>query len=143
MSCRVDFYVQSGGPVQGHLTLACRVTEKAFQAGHQVYIRCSSVEQAKTLDQLLWTFSQNSFVPHSINGTGKIRTPVTIGNEPAKSETAQVVVSLAGDPVADFTGFLRVAEIVGNEGAERESGRRRFRFYRENGVEPTTHEIKL
>jgi DNA polymerase-3 subunit chi len=54
-----------------------------------------------------------------------------------------VVVSLAGDPVADFTGFLRVAEIVGNEGAERESGRRRYRFYRENGVEPTTHEIKL
>ncbi|MBT5623758.1 MAG: DNA polymerase III subunit chi, partial [Acidiferrobacteraceae bacterium] len=100
MSCRVDFYVQSGGPAQGHLTLACRVTEKAFQAGHQVYIRCSSVEQAKTLDQLLWTFSQNSFVPHSINGTGKTRTPVTIGNEPAKSETAQVVVSLAGDPVA-------------------------------------------
>ncbi len=143
MSCRVDFYVQSGGPAQGHLTLACRVTEKAFQAGHQVYIRCSSVEQAKTLDQLLWTFSQNSFVPHSINGTGKARTPVTIGNEPANSETAQVVVSLAGDPVTDFTGFLRVAEIVGNEGAERESGRRRYRFYRENGIEPTTHEIKL
>ena len=143
MSCRVDFYVQSGGPAQGHLTLACRVTEKAFQAGHQVYIRCSSVEQAKTLDQLLWTFSQNSFVPHCINGAGKTCAPVTIGNEPAKSETAQVVVSLAGDPVADFTGFLRVAEIVGNEGTERESGRRRYRFYRENGIEPTTHEIKL
>ena len=143
MSCRVDFYVQSGGPARGHLTLACRVTEKAFQAGHQVYIRCSSVEQAKTLDQLLWTFSQNSFVPHSIKGIGKTRTPVTIGNEPAKSETAQVVVSLAGDPVADFSNFLRIAEIVGHEDVERESGRKRFRFYRENGVEPTTHEIKL
>jgi DNA polymerase-3 subunit chi len=143
MSCRVDFYVQSGGPAQGHLTLACRVTEKAFQAGHQVYIRCSSVEQAKTLDQLLWTFSQNSFVPHSINGTDKTRTPVTIGHEPANSAIAQVVVSLAEDPVADFTGFLRIAEIVGNEGTDRESGRRRYRFYRENGIEPATHEIKL
>ena len=143
MSCRVDFYVQSGGPVQGHLTLACRVTEKAFQAGHQVYIRCSSVEQAKTLDQLLWTFSQNSFVPHSINGTDKTHTPVTIGHEPANSAIAQVVVSLAEDPVADFTGFLRIAEIVGNEDTDRESGRRRYRFYRENGIEPATHEIKL
>ena len=143
MSCRVDFYVQSGGPAQGHLTLACRVTEKAFQAGHQVYIRCSSVEQAKTLDQLLWTFSQNSFVPHSINGTDKTRTPVTIGHEPANSAIAQVVVSLAEDPVADFTGFLRIAEIVGNEDTDRESGRRRYRFYRENGIEPATHEIKL
>ena len=143
MSCRVDFYVQSGGPAQGHLTLACRVTEKAFQAGHQVYLRCDDMTQAEELDTLLWTFSQCSFVPHHLHGVDDDPAPVTIGHGPPDSAQVQVVVSVAGKPITNFADFARVAEIVGSEEIEKQSGRARFKFYRENGVEPATHEIRL
>ena len=66
MACRVDFYVQAAEAPKGHLTLACRVTEKAYQAGHRIYLRCEDAQQANELDELLWTFSQSSFVPHQI-----------------------------------------------------------------------------
>ena len=143
MACRVDFYVQATGAPQGHLTLACRVTEKAYQAGYQIYLRCQDENQANRLDELLWTFSQSSFIPHQLSSSGQSDAPVTIGHELPSAEDAQVIVSLADEPVTDFAGFARVAEIVGNESAQRDSGRKRFRFYRDQGLDPVTHEIRL
>ena len=76
MACRVDFYVQATGAPQGHLTLACRVTEKAYQAGHRIYVRCQDKDQASKMDELLWTFSQSSFVPHQLSSSGQSEAPV-------------------------------------------------------------------
>jgi len=143
MACRVDFYVQATGAPQGHLTLACRVTEKAYQAGHRIYVQCQDKDQASKMDELLWTFSQSSFVPHQLSSSGQSEAPVTIGYGPPSNENAQVIVSLADEPIADFGGFARVAEIVGGESAQRDSGRKRFRFYRDQGLDPVTHEIRL
>tara|TARA_B100000686_G_C16232836_1_gene685751 strand:- start:124 stop:555 length:432 start_codon:yes stop_codon:yes gene_type:complete len=143
MACRVDFYVQVAGTSQGHLTLACRVTEKAYQAGHRIYLRCQNEDQANQMDALLWTFSQSSFVPHQLSTSGRSDALVTIGHARPSNKDAQVVVSLADAPVTDFDEFARVAEIVGGESAQRDSGRKRFRFYRDQGLDPVTHEIRL
>ena len=143
MACRVDFYVQATGAAQGYLMLACRVTEKAYQAGHRIYLRCQDEDQASQVDELLWTFSQSSFVPHQLSSSGRSEAPVTIGYGSPSNEDAQVIVSLADEPVTDFDGFARVAEIVGSESAQRDSGRKRFRFYRKQGLDPVTHEIRL
>ncbi len=143
MACRVDFYVQATEAPKGHLTLACRVTEKAYQAGHRIYLRCEDAQQAAQLDELLWTFSQSIFVPHPLASSGRSDAPVTIGHTPPSSEQAEVIVSLAEEPIPDVDGFARVAEIVGHDNTQRESGRKRFRFYREQGLDPVTHEIRL
>ena len=143
MACRVDFYVQATEAPKGHLTLACRVTEKAYQAGHRIYLRCEDAQQAAQLDELLWTFSQSSFVPHQLVSTGRSDAPVTIGHTPPNSGDAEVIVSLAEEPIPDLGGFARLAEIVGHDSTQRESGRKRYRFYREQGLDPVTHEIRL
>ena len=143
MACRVDFYVQAAEAPKGHLTLACRVTEKAYQAGHRIYLHCDDAQQANELDELLWTFSQSSFVPHQLVSSGRSDAPVTIGHTPPKSEDTEVIVSLADEPIPDVGGFVRIAEIVGYDSTRRESGRKRYRFYREQGLDPVTHEIRL
>ena len=143
MACRVDFYVQAAEAPKGHLTLACRVTEKAYQAGHRIYLRCEDAQQANELDELLWTFSQSSFVPHQLVSSGRSDAPVTIGHTPPSSGEAEVIVSLAEEPIPDLGGFARLAEIVGHDSMQRESGRKRYRFYREQGLDPVTHEIRL
>ena len=60
-----------------------------------------------------------------------------------RPEQAEIVVSVADEPVADYSSFIRVAEIVGSEEAEKKSGRTRYRFYRDHGIEPMTHRISL
>ena len=139
---QIDFYVLQGQSLGGRFKLACRIVEKAYRLGHRVYVRTGNEDDTSVLDDLLWTFSQNSFVPHQLSTENDSReSPVVIGEHPPAAEGTDVVISVADDPVSDFTAYPRIVEIVGCEDDEKESGRNRFRYYREHGVEPNTHRI--
>ena len=47
-------------------TLLCRVVEHFFESGNKVQIVVDTTMAAQNIDQLLWTFSQASFVPHKM-----------------------------------------------------------------------------
>ena len=138
---QIDFYVLQEQSTGGRLKLACRIIEKAYRLGHRVYVRTGNSDDTNVLDDLLWTFSQNSFVPHQLSTESDSReSPVVIGEHPP-AESADVVISIADDPVSNFTAYTRIVEIVGYEDDEKASGRNRFRYYREHGMEPNTHQI--
>jgi len=139
---QIDFYVLQEQSPHGRFKLACRIVEKAYRLGHRVYVRTGNSDDTNVLDNLLWSFSQNSFVPHQLSTENDSReSPVVIGEHPPAKEGADVVISVADDPVSDFTAYPRIIEIVGCDNDEKASGRNRFRFYREHGVEPNTHRI--
>ena len=139
---QIDFYVLQEQSTGGRLKLACRIVEKAYRLGHRVFVRAGNSDDTNVLDDLLWTFSQNSFVPHQLRAESDSReSPVVIGEHPPAAEGTDVLISVADDPVSDFTAYPRIVEIVGCEDSEKASGRNRFRFYREHGVEPNTHQI--
>ena len=139
---QIDFYVLQGQSPGGRFKLACRIVEKAYRLGHRVYLRTGNSDDTNVLDDLLWTFSQNSFVPHQLNTeSGSLESPVVIGEHPPAAEGTDVVISVADDPVSDFTAYVRIVEIVGCDNDEKASGRNRFRYYRERGVEPNIHQI--
>jgi DNA polymerase-3 subunit chi len=54
-----------------------------------------------------------------------------------------ILISLSEEPIVDFTSYPRIAEIVGFEEKEKESGRARFRYYKNHGIRLNTHHIKL
>ena len=139
---QIDFYALQEQSPGGRFKLACRIVEKAYRLGHRVYVRTGNSDDTNVLDDLLWTFSQNSFVPHQLSTESDSReSPVVIGEHPPAAEGTDVVISVADGPVSDFTSYLRIVEIVGYEDDEKESGRNRFRYYREHGMEPNTHRI--
>ncbi len=141
---QIDFYVLEPDSGNSRLKLACRVVEKAYATGHRIHLWARNDDEAHTLDDLLWTFSQSSFVPHTCgDGVDKTSAPVQISHSTPRPEQAEIVVSVADQPVSDYSSFIRVAEIVGCEEAEKKSGRARYRFYRDHGVEPQTHRISL
>jgi len=139
---QIDFYVLQEQSIGGRLKLACRIVEKAYRLGHRVYVRTGNSDDTNALDDLLWTFSQNSFIPHQLSAESNSReSPVVIGEHPPAAECSDVVISVADDPVSNFTAYTRIVEIVGCEDDEKASGRNRFRYYREHGMEPNTHQI--
>ena len=140
-SCRVDFYVPSSDTPDERYTLACRVTEKAFQSGKQVYLYCQTPDQLTQIDERLWTFSLNSFIPHGLLGETDELVRVILGCDDPSPDVAEIVISMANTPVSTFNLFSRVAEIVGTDDSERQLARNRFKFYRDNGVEPVTHKV--
>ena len=141
---RIDFYVLEADATDGRLRLACKIIDRAYRSGHTAYLWARDDHETNLLDDLLWTFSQNSFVPHSRNNhNSNLTTPVHIGHHPPQSGSAEVVVSVADRPVEDYSNFLRIAEVVGFDEAEKQSGRSRFKFYRDQGLELETHRITL
>ncbi len=137
----VDFYVLGDTRPQARLRFACRLAEKAWRLGHRIHIHTDSPDQTRELDTLLWTFQQNSFVPHAVAGRDQDESPIVIGHD-GEPEASQVLINLAAEVPLFFSRFERVAELVDSDEQVRKNGRRRYGFYKERGYPLRTHEIK-
>ncbi|HET8706271.1 MAG TPA: DNA polymerase III subunit chi, partial [Pseudomonadales bacterium] len=62
---KVTFYelTQSDEQDEGHLFL-CRLIEKAWSLGHYILVLSPDEAVLQALDDKLWQFSQESFLPH-------------------------------------------------------------------------------
>jgi len=142
MSVRVDFYILPDHSANGRLYLACRLAQKAYEQGLTVYIHTAADAQARQLDDLLWTFKQNSFVPHALYPSAAEETaPVRIGSGTAPAWHADVLINLALDLPDFYRHFQRVAELVDQEPTVLQASRQRFKAYREQGAELQTHKL--
>jgi len=138
---QVDFYILTAAHLQEKERFTCRLVEKAWHQGYRIYIHTDSIEQTERLDNLLWTFKQDSFLPHDIypDATHSIA-PIRLGHATTiELFDAQVLVNLAHDIPHFFSQFTRIAEIIND--ANREVGRMHYRFYREQGFELNNHDI--
>lgn len=139
---QVDFYVLKANTNGNRYILACRITEKAWQRGHRVLIHTQSNEDARHMDRLLWTFRDQSFVPHGFLGNAnKGLNPVLIGSADDAGDEHDVLVNLADEVPRFFSRFERVAECVDKDESVRLCGRTRFRYYRDRGYPLNTHEL--
>ena len=139
---RVDFYILRGTEADARALFTCRLSEKAVQHGHQVYINAASDMQLLQLDDLLWTFRAGSFLPHAIdNGEEQGALPVLLAHGREPRDSHDVLVNLANDVPTFFGRFNRVAELVGAEAAQRAEARNRYRFYKDRGYILHTHDI--
>jgi DNA polymerase III subunit chi len=145
---RVDFYVLAGSDGAERLRFACRLVEKAWLRRHRVRVQLDPGGEIEAFDQMLWTFSDRSFVPHRRAGAaGDAPAPalpaVVLADGPeADAGDGDLVVNLATAVPAGFEQFARIAEVVDADGNRRQSGRERFRAYRERGIEPETHDMR-
>lgn len=142
---RVDFYIVDNDSDDARLTLACRITEKAVGQGQHVFINSGSETEARKVDELLWTFSQGSFIPHRLvanDVTPEPFEPVLIGSGSAPSGPRwNVMINLAAEVPEFFSRYERVAEPVDGNAARRQQSRERYRYYRDRGYALSTHRI--
>ena len=139
---RIDFYVLPDQRANGRALLACRLADKAYSLGHTVYVLAGSEAQAAALDDLLWTFRQDSFIPHERYPlVGEESSPVLIGTVLPAEATAQVLINFAGRLPEGFERYERVVELVDQHPEVLAKSRERFRQYRERGLTPETHKL--
>ncbi len=139
---RIDFYVLPDHRDKGRALLACRLADKAYSLGHTVYILTASDAQAAELDDLLWTFRQDSFIPHEryplIGAEGS---PVLVGVASPAEVIAQVLINFTDTLPEGFERYERVVELVDQTTDVLAKSRERFRQYRERGSTPETHKL--
>jgi len=140
---QVDFYLLRDDSAQNRVRFACRLADKAYRLGNRVFIHTESAEQTRQLDDLLWTFQQNSFVPHAIYQAAQHKPPpVLLAHNAEPDASIQVLINLAAEVPLFFSRFERVAELVNQNAGIRQQGRSRYSFYKDRGYPLRTHEIK-
>ena len=65
---KVDFYILGNDGEDEPLRIACRLAEKAWRQGNRVRVQAENSEAVRRLDKLMWTFKQESFVAHEVEG---------------------------------------------------------------------------
>jgi DNA polymerase III subunit chi len=74
-------------------TLVTRTLER----GQRVLIKAESADRASAIDNLLWTYDDQSFLPHAQVGDGESkRQPVLITTEDANANDANVLFLVGG-----------------------------------------------
>ncbi len=137
----VDFYILHTRSRQAKDRLACQLADKAWHQGYRVYIQTDSIARVQQLDIMLWTFKEESFLPHDIYPDVLSSAPIRIGYTQQICENMDVLINLTDTVVSFFKYFKRIAEVVDDTQSAREAGRTRYRFYREKGYELKIHDI--
>ena len=137
---RVEFYVLSSATTDGRLRAACQLALKAWKAGLPVFLRGADEAQCAELDQLLWSFRPESFVPHNLHEEDP-QAPVVIGLDQPPPQAGGVLLNLHPQLSPHLAQFSRVIEIVNQEPALLALCRDNFRQYRQLGHDPQRVEL--
>lgn len=101
------FYHLTRNPLE---EAAPQILEKCLERGWKVTLRCGSVERAEALNRSLWTYREDSFLPHGTARDGDPATQpiyLTAGDEvPNGAEILFLVDGAKAEP-SEMTGFTR------------------------------------
>lgn len=140
---RISFYILPSSELAQRQAFACRLAEKAYHQGHQVYIYTSSADDSAELSSSLWSIRPDSFVPHVIQGKDQEEnSPVVIAHDDlSPPRLMDVLINLSDDQPMFFSQFDRVAEIIDDNAGIKQAGRQRFQFYKHRGYELDTFHV--
>ncbi len=134
MTRRADFYLLSQADEESRMRFLCRVCEKALQQKHRIYIYTEDKAQAEYLDRLLWSFPEDSFLPHHLMGSEPCA-PISIGQGDQRPMHLDLFFN-AGNTLPAFAfDFDRIAEVVIQDPASLNASRQNFVRCREQGYE--------
>ncbi len=108
---RCDFYVLPSTAPEKREHFLYKLLEKVTALGHRVYIRAASEQQASILDNKLWDYSEQGFIPHSLIAEG-LNSPVEIGYGDSLPEHRDVFLNFDLEIPEHALAFDRILEIV-------------------------------
>jgi len=141
-----SFYILPSQSLSERFLFACKLIEKAYRNGQFCYVYTDSLQQSQQLDHLLWTFRENSFIPHQIYDGSDNKAPtyehtVLIGTQNAPEKWQKLIFNLSSKYPDNLQHTERVLEILDENEVLKQAGRERFRLYKQNNFNLSTYKI--
>lgn len=107
---RVDFYHLQKNPLEQVLPKLC---EKAYATGKRIKILLGNDERVEFINALLWTYAEDSFLPHGSKKDGFVENqPIFISAGEDNENNAQLLI--LADGAMPELGFLSQYERILN-----------------------------
>jgi DNA polymerase-3 subunit chi len=138
---RADFYLIDKPRFRDDpLLLVCELVKKAYAAEQPTLVLARSQEQADALDDMLWAFDDESFIPHQIAGDeDDAITAVVIATPGVETPDRPLVVNLRDECAPG--AYERVLEVVAADSAERDGSRVRWTEYKRRGFDLAKYDM--
>lgn len=136
----IDFYILETASRQKAWFFACQLLEKLYlEQQKTVFVHTQSREEAESLDALLWTYRDDSFIPHTLSGSSEA--PIQIGYDDNHASNQSVLVNLNQGIPGFYSQFEHVIEIVFSDPVVQQLARERYKQYRDQGHNINTIKI--
>jgi DNA polymerase III subunit chi len=140
---KIDFYILATDNENHRLEFVCRLIEKAYKNQRRIYVHAKDRDAAHQLDELLWTYRDECFLPHHLYGEGpNPLPPIQIGFDIKPDQHRDILINLHSTIPDFFTQFSRVCEVISNDPDCQAAARDNYRAYRAQGHDITTHKLQ-
>lgn len=144
MSPKVDFYILDSSDEIKRSRFICNLIEKAYLEKYRLFAYCPDKMVAEALDESLWTFRPDSFVPHHLQGEGPTPPPpIEIGTETPSAMFQDILLNLSPFVPEFYYKFKHVIEVVDASDDAKTLARTRYRHYQTQSCIINTQHIHL
>ena len=114
---------------------ACLQAANFYRQNQRVFIYCADQKMAHQLDELLWAFEPDSFVPHNLPGEGpKNGAAVEISWQQPTHRRA-ILINLTSTVPNFANQFSHIIDFVPSDETLKQQARERYKGYRQWGFQ--------
>ena len=139
---RADFYLIDKPRFREQpLLLVCELAKRGFAANLPILVLARDAAQAEAIDDLLWSFDPDEYLPHQIAGLdeGDDETPILIATPEMDVPARAMLINLRD--AAPTGSFDRVLEVVPADPSARGPLRERWKHYQALGFDVNKHDM--
>ena len=139
---RADFYLIDKPRFREQpLLLVCELARRGYAANLPILVLARDAAQAEAIDDLLWAFDPDEYLPHQIAGMdeGDDDTPILIATPDMDIPARPMLLNLRD--AAPAGSFQRVLEVVPADPAARGPLRERWKHYQALGFELNKYDM--
>ena len=138
---RIDFYKLNSQNRTSINRFCCQLADKVVKMGKPVFVRTGDQAETRLLDDMMWTFSDSSFLAHAVlDDPDSTEEPVVIGHS-ASGNAGYLLINLSDELPDDIQNYERIAEIINDAPQTLQHGRARYSTYKKNDYPLHYHEI--
>ena len=139
---RADFYLIDKPRLREQpLLLVCELARRGYAANLPILVLARDAAQAEAIDDLLWAFDPDEYLPHQIAGMdeGDDDTPILVATPQMDVPSRALLINLRD--AAPAGSFQRVLEVVPADPAARGPLRERWKHYQALGFELNKYDM--
>lgn len=131
---QIGFYHLTRLPLEQALP---RLLEKAAAAGLKVVVMAGSAERVEHLNGLLWTYNEESWLPHGTKADGEAELqPIWLTDQDENPNGASVLVLCDGVAPAELAPYARCLDLFdGRDDEAVQAARERWKTWKAQGHE--------
>jgi len=137
---RIEFYRLNSAQPDARLRVVCQLARKGWQAGLPVFIRCQDKAQQQAMDEWLWRFRPEAFVPHAL-AEHQESAPVIIGEDESPAQSGGLLINLKLGVSPHIKQFSRIIELISQQSELLQVSRANFRHYQQKGYKPRVLDV--